>query len=131
MVVKTSDFKKLLVWQRAMELAERVYELIRTFPTEERYAWSDQIRRAVISIPSNIAEGQGRDSKQEFLRFISIARGSLCELETQLLLAQKIGYVSEDNISQFLSQCAEISRMLRSLSNYISSGLHNPTTSQL
>ena len=128
--MKTSDFKNLIVWQRSMELTEGIYLLIREFPPEERYALSDQMRRSAVSIPSNIAEGQGRDSKQEFLRFISIARGSLCEIETQLLIAQRIGYVSQVKVEPLVDKCAEVSRMLRSLSTNLSSQLQNSKTAQ-
>ena len=87
------DFKDLIVWQRAMELVVEVYQLVKKLPKEELFALSDQIRRAVISIPSNIAEGQGRSSLKEFLYFLSIAKGSKAELETQLLLCVKINYL--------------------------------------
>ena len=85
----------LLVWQEAINLVGLVYQASRNFPKEELYALTSQIRRAAVSIPSNIAEGAGRTGRKEFLQFLSIARGSLCELETQLILAKNFGYISD------------------------------------
>lgn len=89
-----SEYQKLEAWQMAMALAEAVYKTTRTFPKEEVYGLTSQIRRAVVSIPSNIAEGAARASAKEFMQFLLIARGSAAELETQLLLAGKLGYLS-------------------------------------
>lgn len=88
-------FKNLVVWQKSMELVKRVYALVRTFPVEERYALSDQLRRAVTSIPSNIAEGNGRAGNKDYAHFIAIARGSLYETLTQLEIASSLGYIGE------------------------------------
>ena len=87
------DYRDLAVWQQAMEFCESVYVLLRKFPAEEKYALCDQLRRAVVSIPSNIAEGNGRGSKTEYARFLAIARGSLFEVRTQLELSERLGYV--------------------------------------
>lgn len=84
--MQTSDYKRLKVWQKAMDLKEEVYRLVRLLPREETYALSDQLRRAVVSMLSNIAEGHGRGSDKEFVKFLTIARGSLFEVETQLLI---------------------------------------------
>ena len=105
-----NDYRDLDVWKQAMELCETVYGIVRKFPADERYALGDQLRRAVVSIPSNIAEGNGRDSRSEYARFLSIARGSLFEVQTQLKLASRLGYVNPtevpvvaiDNISRML-----------------------------
>jgi four helix bundle protein len=86
---------ELLVWQEAVNLVGLVYQISRGFPKEEVYALTSQIRRAAISVPSNIAEGAGRTGRKEFLQFLSVARGSLCELETQIILAKNFGYVSD------------------------------------
>ena len=103
--------KKLIVWQKAKELVKSVYVLTRKFPTDERYALTDQIRRAVVSIPSNIAEGYGRASNADYAHFLAIARGSLYETLTQLEIAEDLGYVSE--IPESLdSLAAEVGRML-------------------
>lgn len=109
------NFKDLIVWQKAMDLAEEVYRLSRTFPKEEIYSLTNQIRRAVVSIPSNIAEGKGRHAIAEYLHFLSIARGSLKEVETQLLLAIRFGYISKADTNKALGLVDEISRMLASL----------------
>lgn len=90
----TRDYRDLAVWQQAMELCENVYLLLRKFPTEEKFALCDQLRRAVVSIPSNIAEGNGRGSKTEYARFLAIARGSLFEVRTQLELSERLKYVT-------------------------------------
>jgi len=85
-IVEVMNYQDLIVWQKAMELAEIVYVLARKLPKEELFALSDQMRRAAISIPSNIAEGHARNSTKEFIQFLSIAKGSTAEIETQLLL---------------------------------------------
>ncbi|ERI64557.1 TIGR02436 family protein [Capnocytophaga sp. oral taxon 863 str. F0517] len=109
------DFKDLILWQRAMDLVVEVYNLVKRIPKEELFALSDQIRRAVISIPSNIAEGQGRNSSKEFIHFLSIAKGSKAELETQLLLCVRINYLTESEIEKAMSLIEEVGKMLNSL----------------
>lgn len=109
------DFKDLFVWQRAMDLVVEVYDLVKKLPKEELFALSDQIRRAVISIPSNIAEGQGRNSSKEFIHLLSIAKGSKAELETQLLLCVRINYLKELEIEKAMSLVEEVGKMLHSL----------------
>lgn len=109
------DFKDLFLWQRAMDLVVEVYDLVKKLPKEELFALSDQIRRAVISIPSNIAEGQGRNSSKEFIHFLSIAKGSMAELETQLLLCVRINYLKELEIEKAMSLVEEVGKMLHSL----------------
>ena len=105
-----NDYRDLDVWKQAMELCETVYGIVRKFPADERYALGDQLRRAVVSVPSNIAEGNGRDSRSEYARFLSIARGSLFEVQTQLELAARFGYISPSDIPA--SAIDGISRML-------------------
>ena len=109
------DFKDLFLWQRAMDLVVEVYDLVKKLPKEELFALSDQIRRAVISIPSNIAEAQGRNSSKEFIHFLSIAKGSKAELETQLLLCVRINYLKELEIEKAMSLVEEVGKMLHSL----------------
>lgn len=88
-------FKDLIVWQKAMELVRKVYQVSKTFPVDERYALTDQLRRAVVSIPSNIAEGNGRSGNKDYAHFLAIARGSLYETLTQLQIAQDLGYLGQ------------------------------------
>lgn len=109
------DFKDLIVWQKAMELVTEVYKLVKKLPKEELFALSDQIRRSAISIPSNIAEGQGRNSTKEFNQFLAIAKGSKAELETQLLLCVKIKYLEESEIETAINLIQEIGKMLNAL----------------
>lgn len=90
------SFKQLIVWQKAMKLVHLVYQVSKSFPSEERYALTDQLRRAVVSIPSNIAEGNGRSGNRDYAHFLSIARGSLFETMTQLEIAEGLGYVGQD-----------------------------------
>ena len=107
------DYRELDVWKISMELCEQVYGLVRQFPSDERYALGDQLRRAAVSIPSNIAEGNGRDSKSDYARFLSIARGSLFEVQTQLELAERLNYVT---VSEGLKESiTRISKMLYSM----------------
>ena len=108
-------YRRLIVWERAMELVVEVYRLTRSLPKEELYALTDQIRRSVVSIPSNISEGNGRGTNKEYVRFLSIARGSHYELETQLLICVRLGYLTEDDIDKAMSLCDEIGRMLNAL----------------
>lgn len=115
--MKSSNYKELKVWQKAMDLTVEVYKLVKLLPKEETYALSDQMRRAVVSIPSNIAEGQGRNSDKEFIQFLSIARGSLWELETQIEICLRIGYIDQSLATDTNNLIAEISKMLNALSN--------------
>lgn len=119
--MKSSDYKKLKVWQKAMDLTTEIYHLVKYLPKEETYVLSDQMRRAVVSIPSNIAEGQGRNSDKEFINFLSIARGSLWELETQLEICVRLGYIDQGLMSNVDSLTTEVSKMLNALSNSLKS----------
>jgi four helix bundle protein len=110
------NFKELLTWQRAMDLVEAVYLTTKTFPKDELYGLTSQMRRAAISIPSNIAEGQGRDHTKEFVHFLSVAYGSLSELETQILIAARIQYVTSQDSEKLLGLVGEVGRLLNGLS---------------
>ena len=105
------NYKDLLAWQKAMDLVEMVYTLTKQFPSEERYGLTSQLRRAVVSIPSNIAEGQGRYSANEFNRFLSIAHGSLREVETQILIAVRLQYLEETETQPAQQLCEETGRI--------------------
>ena len=109
------NFRELFAWQKAMDAAEEIYKLVKKLPKEELYAMSDQLRRAAVSVPSNIAEGQGRSSKKEFAWFLSVAQGSKAELETQLLLAVKVGYLSNADIEKAMSLLEEESKLITTL----------------
>lgn len=109
------NHKEFLVWQKAMQLVVDVYNLIRLLPKEETYGLSDQMRRAAISIPSNIAEGNARSSQKDMVHFLYIAQGSRAELETQLELCELIGYISKERLEPVLMQTQEIGRMLSGL----------------
>ncbi len=110
-----NDYKDFIVWQKAMDLVVEVYRLTKTLPKYETYGLSDQMRRAAVSIPSNIAEGQGRNSTSEFIRFLNIARGSHSELDTQLQICVRLGYANETNTETALNLSKEIGKMLSSL----------------
>ena len=110
-----SHYEKLIVWQRAMDLVAEIYALVKKLPKEERYALSEQMRRAAVSIPSNIAEGQSRNSTKDFIRFLSIARGSNAELQTQCLLCVRIAYLSPEDIRPAIDLSNEIGKMLNAL----------------
>jgi len=111
------DYRELVVWQKSMDLVEKVYRATGQFPKEEVYGLTSQIRRAAVSIPSNIAEGQGRSTTSAFLNFLSVARGSLKELETQILIAQRLGYVDDPTVDELTDLTAEVSRLLSGLTN--------------
>lgn len=121
--MKTSDYKELQVWQKAMDLVVEVYNIIKLLPKEEMYGISDQIRRSAVSIPSNIAEGQSRNSAKEFIQFLSIARGSLAELETQLLICVKVNMLPNVKIDNILISTKEIGKMIKGLMNKLEAQL--------
>ena len=111
------SYRDFEVWQKSMDFVENVYKVLGKFPKEERYGICDQIRRAAVSIPSNIAEGFGRDSNTDFAHFLSIARGSLFEVATQLEIASRLGYLPSD--SGLFAEVASIGKMLNSLRRYL------------
>lgn len=97
------QFKELKVWQKSMDLVVDIYTVTTNFPTDEKFGLTSQLRRCAVSIPSNIAEGAGRDSDKEFLYFLSIALGSSFELETQLILSQRLNLLTKQNLEDLLS----------------------------
>jgi four helix bundle protein len=108
-------YRDLLVWQKAVDWVEAIYAATRSWPQEERFGLTSQIRRAAVSVPSNVAEGCARRSTAEFLRFLSIARGSLAEVETQIIIAARLGYLAQESQTALLEAADEISRMLAGL----------------
>jgi four helix bundle protein len=99
-VSKIQSYKDLLIWQKGIEITEKVYLLTKSFPSEEIYSLTNQIKRATVSIPSNIAEGFGRNSTKSYVNFLKISRGSLYELETQLIIAEKQNFISDLDLLQ-------------------------------
>ena len=112
---RVERFTDLSVWQRAMELADGVYDATGAFPMSERFGLASQLRRAAVSVPSNIAEGWGRGRTKEYVQFLRYARGSLYEVETQLRIAARRGYIDPDRLSHLLGTIDEVSRMLAGL----------------
>ncbi len=113
--MKVRHYQELIAWQKAMDLVEEVYKASRTFPRQEIYGLTSQLRRAAVSIPSNVAEGQGRRTTPDFLRHLSIAYGSLLEVETQILLATRLSYLNQSRSYAVLSMAGEVGRLLNGL----------------
>ncbi len=110
-----SHFRKILVWQKSISLVTKIYKATSTFPKEEMFGLTSQIRRSSVSIPSNIAEGSGRESTKDFLRFLYISLGSIFEMQTQLEIAKNIIYIKEEEFNLLYEDSREIERMLASL----------------
>jgi four helix bundle protein len=109
------NYRELIVWQKAMDFVELIYRATVGFPKEEVYGLTGQLRKSAVSIPSNIAEGEGRQSDGDFCRFLRIAHGSLREAETQILIAARLGYMNEQWKSRLLERSAEIGRLTNGL----------------
>lgn len=109
------SYRDLLVWQKGIELAKKLYAATRKFPEEERFGLVSQIRRGGVSVPSNIAEGQARRTRKDFIRFLYVSKGSLAELDTQLILSHEFGYTQEREHGDLLERIDELQRMLFSL----------------
>ena len=105
-------YRDLIVWQKAMVLVTEIYKVSKSFPRREDYGLTSQLRRCAVSIPSNIAEGYGRNSRNEYIRFLQIASGSLYELQTQLEIAANLGYLKKDEFELLYESTREIERML-------------------
>ena len=116
---KVRSHRDLLVWQKAMDLVDRIYDLTESFPAREGFGLTSQTTRAVVSVPANIAEGQARSTAKDFANFLAIARGSLMETETLLTVAVRRGYVPEPDVGSAYSLITEISKMLTSLRHQI------------
>ena len=109
------SYRDLIAWQKAMVLVREIYYATQAFPIEERYGLRTQLRRAAVSVPSNIAEGQARYSRSEFHRFLNNARGSLAEVETQILLANDLGHLASNDADPLLQKTSELGRILNGL----------------
>ena len=110
--MRGTSYQNLIVWQKAMDLTDEIYMLAKLLPKEELFSLSDQMRRAAVSIPSNIAEGRGRQTEKEFRQFLSIAKGSVFEVETQIRIAIRQSYFSIDAAQAALALCDEVGKML-------------------
>ena len=115
MGLQIKSFRDLVVWQKAMNLVELIYALTKQFPADERYALTSQVKRASVSVPSNIAEGYGRNSTIDYIRFLRISLGSVYELDTQLELAIRLQFARVEETKDALELCAEIEKMLVAL----------------
>ena len=114
------SYRDLIVWRKSVELVSNIYAATRSFPKEEMYGITSQIRRAGVSVPANIAEGQGRNSPGEFRQFLGIAQGSLAELETLLIISGNLQYFTPAGTDKLLEKCGEISRLLAGLKSSLS-----------
>jgi four helix bundle protein len=115
--VSGKNYQGLLAWQRAMDLVEEVYRESAVIPAEERYGLTAQIRRAAVSVPANIAEGQGRTTDGEFLNLLSVAHGSVRELETHAMIAGRLQFIEPPAVSAILGSAAEVGRLITALGN--------------
>jgi four helix bundle protein len=111
----TKSFRDLIIWQRGIGLTETIYRLTQDFPKHETYGLSSQLRRAAASIPSNIAEGYGRDSTKEYLHHLSYAIGSLAEVETLLVISSRLNYRTNSVLGPVVNECDEMGRMIRAI----------------
>jgi len=111
------SYKDLTIWQKSMDLTEEIYRLVKFLPKEETYALSDQMRRAAVSIPSNIAEGHQRNTDKDFQHFLYIAKGSNAELETQLMICKRLEYISENEAEKASHLIEEVAKMLNAFIN--------------
>lgn len=105
-------FKELIVWQKSRVFVKQIYNLVKNFPDDEKFGLTLQMKRAAISIPSNIAEGAGRGTDKDFIRFLDIANGSAYELETQLYLSYDLEFISEENLNNYLLEITEIEKLI-------------------
>ncbi len=120
------NYKELNVWQKSYELCLKIYKITAKFPNEERYGLTSQIRRSAVSIPSNIAEGYGRKTTLDYIRMLYISYGSVCELETQILLAGDLGFIEKGALGIANKDIAEIERMLKALIKSLENKHLNP-----
>lgn len=124
-------YRDLMVWQKSMRLVTDVYRMTENFPKAEMYGLASQLKRSVVSVPSNIAEGQGRDSTREFIHHLSIAYGSLMEAETQIQIAVNLSYIGQTEADKLIEKAAEVGRLMNGLSRSLRKSLtdnRRPTT---
>ncbi|MCL0075048.1 four helix bundle protein [Thermodesulfovibrionales bacterium] len=120
-MISSRSYRDLIVWQKSVSLVSRIYSFTQFFPMEEQFGITSQIRRAGTSIPANIAEGQARQGKKEFLQFLSIAQGSLAEVETFIIISKNLEYLTEANSEKLLTDCEETAKLLAGLKKSLQS----------
>jgi four helix bundle protein len=113
--VAINSYRDILVWQQAMELVTAIYQSTETWPKEEAYGLTSQVRRAAVSIPANIAEGYGRDTRGSYQQFLRIAQGSLKEMETHLLIAERLGFIRSEKMEPIMTKSESVGKLLRLL----------------
>ena len=116
--MKTNDIRDLKVWGKSFDVALDIYRITRFFPEDEKFGLSSQMRRCAVSIPSNIAEGHGRNSPKEFVQFLRITRGSIAELKTKILISNKLNYISCEDTNNMITKLSEIDKMTTSLIDF-------------
>ena len=116
-------YRDLIAWQKSIDLVEAVYRISQRFPNDERFGLTAQLRRAAVSIPSNVAEGQSRGTPRDFNKFLDIANGSLAEMETQLIIAGRLNYLQSEELDDVLSKAAEIGRLINGLQKSLAAKL--------
>jgi four helix bundle protein len=124
--MEVQSYRDLEVWQVGMDMSVGVYRLMERMPASEMYSLTDQIKRAASSVPANIAEGWGRSFRKEYLQYLSVARGSLCELETHLILAGRLGYITREDTLPIWALCQRVGKMLTKLTQSIRKRKHDP-----
>ncbi|MFH2045280.1 MAG: four helix bundle protein [Pseudomonadota bacterium] len=120
------NYKELSVWQKSYKLCLHIYKVTKRFPKDEMYGLTSQIRRSAVSIPSNIAEGYGRKTTLEYVRFLYIAYGSVCELETQMMISGDLVYVEKDRLQEIRDEIGDIERMLKAMIKSLENKHLNP-----
>ena len=123
---KLKSYKELKVWQRSYQLCLEIYKITKGFPDEEKYGLTSQLRRAAVSVPSNISEGYGRKTTPEYIQFLYIAYGSVCEIETQILLSGDLGYIANGRLEMLKEGIREVERMLKALIRSLENKHSNP-----
>src|SRR5918911_2952989 len=129
--MSVNSFRDLRVWQAGMDLVERIYQLTQAFPAQECYGLTSQMRRAAVSIPSNIAEGHTREHSKEYLHHLSMAQASLAELQTQIEIAGRLKYLSPQHVGQSLEHATSLSRQLFALRNALTKRAKPPNPQPL
>jgi four helix bundle protein len=115
MSVEVKTYKDLIAWQKSIVLVTEIYALTRTFPADEKFGLTSQLNRAAVSVPSNIAEGWGRETSKNFLQFLRNSRGSVMEIQTQLIIAKNLGFVDEHSYQKLMDKSEEVGKILQGL----------------